>query len=172
MMDVAATEIELYRWYQSRRETHYGWIPNMFHSLTQQLVSQDFELYRLTVHLRADLQWKLMSFPSQVQDIQEGQLMAGRLPGSPEKMLRITTFLDRLVSPFGRYDATATVLTVPEDLPMPEYRCVNAARVVHSAFVSVSDDHKKIETGRTWDGLAALHRDLTAPIPAPKSLQT
>lgn len=51
---------------------------------------------------------------------------------------------------------------------MPEYRCVNAARVVHSAFVSVSDDHKKIEAGRTWDGLAALHRDLTAPIPSPQ----
>lgn len=60
--------------------------PNMIHSLTQQLLSQDLELYRLTVHLRADLQWKLMSFLSQVQDIQEGQLMAGRLPSSPASL--------------------------------------------------------------------------------------
>ena len=64
--ELVGIEFNTYNWHFRHEDAavgQRGWLRNMYHGISQQLMRMDPEYYRLTVLLRPDNAWRLISYP-------------------------------------------------------------------------------------------------------------
>lgn len=93
LKDSILNEVEKYRWHaRNGSVTGDGWLPTALYSQIQQAVRMDPLLYILTVCLRKDRNWRLISFP---------YLMRYAAPGDDAAFRRMESHVDELLLGVG-----------------------------------------------------------------------